>query len=102
VIDAYYAAYRARDFNALRAIFPAAPDLDRKRIDALRKDFEPCDYSLRRLDVTAVTASRAFVTVDVTSNCRPRIRAPSQPINASPTFELGKSADGRWIIVNGP
>ena len=102
MIDTYYAAYRARDFNALRAIFPAAPDLDRKRIDALRKDFEPCEYSLRRLDVTAVTASRAFVTVDVTSNCRPRIKAPSQPINASPTFELGKSADGRWIIVNGP
>jgi hypothetical protein len=102
VIDAYYAAYRARDFNALRAIFPAASDLDRKRIEALRKDFEPCDYNVRKLDVTAVTPARAFVTVDVTSNCRPRIRAPSQPINASPTFELGKSGDGRWIIVNGP
>jgi hypothetical protein len=86
----------------LRAIFPAASDLDRRRIEALRKDFEPCDYGVQRLDVTAVTAARAFVRVDVTQTCRPRIRAPAQPISASPTFELGKNADGRWIIVNGP
>jgi hypothetical protein len=44
VIEAYYAAYRARDFKALRAIFPDAPDLEKKRIEALRKDYEWCDY----------------------------------------------------------
>jgi len=102
VIDAYYAAYRARDFNALRAIFPTASENDRARIEALRKDFEPCEYDLRGLDVTTVSNTRAFVRVQVTETCRARIRAPVKPINAPRSFELGKTADGRWIITTGP
>ena len=102
VIDTYYAAYRARDFNALRAIFPTASENDRARIEALRKDFEPCEYDLRGLDVTTVSSTRAFVRVQVTETCRARIRAPVKPINAPRSFELGKTADGRWIITTGP
>ena len=102
VIDAYYAAYRARDFEALRAIFPAASDRDRRRIEALSRDFEPCDYNVGKVAVAPVTASQALVMVDVTETCRPRIRAPAPTLNASRTFELVEIADGRWIIVNGP
>jgi hypothetical protein len=102
LVEAYYAAYQARDFGALRRVFPNAPDLDRARIDALRKDYEPCDYDLRGMEVTPVSASRAFVRVEVTERCRPRIRVPSRSISASRTFELGKGPDGRWVITNGP
>ena len=102
VVDAYYAAYRARDFGALRRVFPNAPDLDRERMDALRKDYEPCDYELRAWDITPVGDARMLVRVDVTERCRPRIRVPARSINVPRTFVLGKSADGRLIVVSGP
>jgi hypothetical protein len=100
VIEAYYAAYRAWDFKALRAIFPDAPDLDKKRIEALRKDYERCDYILWGLQV--LRGSRAAVRIDVTQICRPRNRAPARKVGTRCTFWLGTSADGRWIITRGP
>ena len=102
VIDAYYAAYRARDFDALRAIFPAATDLDRARIEALRKDFEPCDYNVREMEVTSVSATRASVLVQLTETCKPRIRANTGQLEASRAVELEKTVDGRWIVTRGP
>jgi len=102
VVEAYYAAYRARDFGALRRVFPNAPDLDRARIGALRKDFEPCDYGLRDWTIESVGDARALVRVDVTETCRPRIRVAARSINASRAFVLTRTADGRWIITNGP
>jgi len=50
VIDAYYAAHRTTDFNALRAVLPAATNIDRRRIEALQKNFEPCDYIVPNRD----------------------------------------------------
>ena len=102
VIEAYYAAYRAKDFKALRAIFPDAPDLDRKRIEALRKDNERCDYIVWGLKVWSVKASRAAVRIDVTQFCRPRSGALARKGSVTLTFWLGTSADGRWIITRGP
>jgi TonB family protein len=102
VIEAYYAAYRARDFKALRAIFPDAPDLEKKRIEALRKDYEWCDYIVWGLTVRQVSASRAAVRIDVTQFCRPRIGALARKGSVTLTFWLGTSADGRWIITRGP
>jgi tetratricopeptide (TPR) repeat protein len=101
VIETYYAAFKARDFNALRAIFPTASENDRARIDALRKDYEPCEYNLRGWEVSPLTATRAFVRVQVTETCRPRIRTPPRQIEGSKAFELGKTADGRWIVTTG-
>jgi hypothetical protein len=97
----YYAAFKARDFNALRAIFPTASENDRARIEALRKDYEPCDYELRGLEVNSLTATRAFVRVHVTETCRPRIRTSPRQIEGSKAFELGKTSDGRWVVTTG-
>jgi hypothetical protein len=102
VIDTYYAAYRARDFNALQAIFPSASDIDRRRIEALRKDYEPCEYVWRGMEVDAISSTRAYVRLQVTESCRPRIRAPFQPSTQPRTFQLGKTADGRWVVTTGP
>jgi hypothetical protein len=102
VIDAYYAAYKARDFNALRAIFPTASDIDRRRIEALRKDYEPCDYVWQGLEIDPISSTRAYVRLQVTESCRPRIRAPFQSSSAPRTFQLGKTADGRWVVTTGP
>jgi eukaryotic-like serine/threonine-protein kinase len=101
VIMTYYAAFKARDFNALRAIFPTASENDRARIEALRKDYEPCDYELRGLEVNSLTATRAFVRVHVTETCRPRIRTSPRQIEGSKAFELGKTSDGRWVVTTG-
>jgi hypothetical protein len=102
VIGAYYAAYRARDFTALQAIFPGATDLDRRRIEALRKDYEPCDYVVQELAVDPISSTRAYVRLQVTETCRPRIRVAFQPNKTAKTFQLGRTADGRWIITTGP
>jgi serine/threonine-protein kinase len=102
VIGAYYAAYRARDFTALQAIFPGATDLDRRRIEALRKDYEPCEYVVQELAVDPISSTRAYVRLQVTETCRPRIRVAFQPNKTAKTFQLGKTADGRWIITTGP
>jgi TonB family protein len=102
VIEAYYAAYRAKDFKALRKVFPDAPDLDQKRIEVLRKDSERCDYIVWGLRVGPVKASRARATIDVTQFCRPRIGAPARKGSERLTFWLGTGADGRWIITRGP
>jgi hypothetical protein len=102
VIETYYAAYKARDINALRAIFPTATDIDRRRIEALRKDYEPCDYDVQGIGIDTISSTRAYVRAQVTETCRPRIRAPFQPTTTPKTFQLGRTADGRWIITTGP
>ena len=99
MISVYYAAWRARDMNALLAIFPNAGANDRTRMDALRKNFESCDYEWSVVEVTPVTASRAFVTVNVTEACKARIRMKVDPFRSSKNFELNKGADGRWLIT---
>lgn len=102
VIHAYYAAYRARDFKALQAIFPTASEIDRRRIEALRKDYEPCDYVVQELAVDPISSTRAYVRLQVTETCRPRIRSPFQPLTTDKTFQLGRTGDGRWMITAGP
>jgi hypothetical protein len=86
----------------LREVFPAASPLHRTRLEALRKNFESCEYDLRNIDVTPVSGARAFANVEIKEECRPRIRAPSITIGGARTFEFGKNADGRWIVTNGP
>ena len=102
IIAAYYAAYRARDFNALQAIFPTASQIDRQKMDALRKDYERCEYETKGMQVRPVSATEAFVRVEVTETCKARIRMNTPVINATRTFGLAKSADGRWLVISGP
>ena len=102
LLGSYYAAYRAKDFTALRGIFPGASPLHRTRIEALRRDYDSCEYDIRDVDLTPVSGTRAFARADVKEECRPKIRAPTQKIEGPRTFEFGKSAEGRWVVVNGP
>jgi hypothetical protein len=102
LLRSYYDAYRTMDFNALRGVFPGASPLHRTRLDALRKNYESCEYEMKDIDVTPVSDSRAFAGAYVTEVCRPRIRAPNQTIGGPKTFEFGKSAEGRWVVTRGP
>jgi serine/threonine-protein kinase len=102
LLASYYAAYRAKDYNALRGVFPGASPLHRTRIEALRRDYDSCEYEIRDVDLTPVSDTRAFARADVKEECRPKIRAPTQKIEGPRTFEFGKNAEGRWVVVNGP
>ena len=102
LLRSYYDAYKSMSFDALREVFPAATPAHRTRLEALRKNYESCEYQMGQVDTTPVSDSRAFATAEVTEVCRPRIRAPNQTITASRTFTFGKSPDGRWIVTNGP
>ena len=102
LLSSYYEAYKARDFNALRGIFPGASPLHRTRLEALRKNFESCEYDMKDVDVTPVSDTRAFARADIKEVCRPRIRSPNMTIEGPRTFEFGKNAEGRWVVTNGP
>ncbi len=102
LLNGYYGAYKARDFNALRDIFPGASPLHRTRLEALRKNYESCEYDMKDVDVTPVSDTRAFARADVKEVCRPRIRSPNMTIEGPRTFEFGKNAEGRWVVTNGP
>ena len=102
LLNAYYGAYKARDFNALRDIFPGASPLHRTRLEALRKNYESCDYDMKDVDVTPVSDTRAFARADIREVCHPRIRAPNMTIEGPRTFEFGKDPEGRWVVTNGP
>jgi hypothetical protein len=102
LLNAYYGAYKARDFTALRDVFPGASPLHRTRLEALRKNYESCEYEMKDVDVTPVSDTRAFARADVKEVCRPRIRSPNMTIEGPRTFEFGRNAEGRWVVTNGP
>lgn len=72
------------------------------KIEALQKDYEPCDYIVTGMEVKSSSATRAFVQVQVTETCKPRIMATTRQLEASRAFELEETADGRWIVPRGP
>jgi tetratricopeptide (TPR) repeat protein len=100
LIAAYYAAYKARDFNALRNVFPAASQLHRSRFEALEKDFASCEYTLTVLEVQRVSDSMARARVGLTESCQSQTRNPQPKVARVGTFELAKGSDGKWIIQN--
>ena len=70
------------------------------RIEALKKDYNYCDYTFSNVKIAFSTATDASVGADVVEACKPRIAVPARPLNAVMQFTLRKSANGAWTVAS--
>jgi serine/threonine-protein kinase len=103
LLDAYYDAYRAMDFTALKVVFPNATDQDRKRLKALSDNYTSCTYQRGEPIIKSVADTDLYATVDVTETCIPKVRtSPIPPLTSRAQFYIVNHPGKGWIIETGP
>jgi hypothetical protein len=95
----YERAFASRDIEALRRVWPAAPEGELARLDAAFRTGRPIDVRARIVAGPALTGSRAVVMVEETWSTGAAGRAGPQGQTRRRTYQLEQRGD-RWIIVS--
>jgi serine/threonine-protein kinase len=97
-LTAYQAAYRKKDVDAIRKIYP---NMSREATQELRKNFDACrsyDLTFGNIEIALSDPPvTAVATVQSTYLCQPPTRQKGVPFTVEDLFQLRKIA-GAWVI----
>jgi Protein kinase domain len=99
VLAAYSAASRTFNVAAIEEIYPGLPATSRTRLDALRRNYNYCDYTYSNVRIVSATATEATIRADNLESCKPKTAQRSMDTRATQQLTLRKAAAGAWTIT---
>jgi hypothetical protein len=98
LLDNYAAASATLNVAEVQKVYPNLPDLTRRRIDSLRRDFSHCDYSFSSVKILQSSGTEATVQAEGVESCKPKTAQKEIVTTMFQQFQLKKTATGTWIL----